>query len=145
MAYKGKFKPKNPSKYIGDPTNIVYRSRWELKFMSYLDNHPSVLQWASEEFCVPYRSPLDDKIHRYFPDFYVKTKTPTGNIAEAVYEIKPYKQTQHPKRGKNERVYLNEVKTYVINKRKWEAAEAFCRSKGWAFSIVTEKDLGLKF
>ena len=69
MAYKGKFKPHNPFKYVGDPTNIIYRSLWELRFMRYLDSHPNVTQWASEEITIPYFSPVDKKIHRYFPDF----------------------------------------------------------------------------
>jgi trans-aconitate methyltransferase len=72
MAYKGVFKPKNPQKYNGDPTNIIYRSSWELKYMMYLDSHENVLSWSSEEVIVPYRSPIDNKVHRYFPDFVVK-------------------------------------------------------------------------
>jgi hypothetical protein len=71
MAYKGKFQPRNPQKYLGDPSNIVYRSRWELKFMGWLDNHPGVLQWGSEELIIPYRSPIDGRVHRYFPDFII--------------------------------------------------------------------------
>ena len=71
-AYQGKFKPKNPSKYKGDPTNIVYRSSWELKLMMYLDTHPNVLKWGSEEIVIPYESPVDGRMHRYFPDFFVE-------------------------------------------------------------------------
>ena len=68
-TYKGVFKPKNPSKYRGDPTNIIYRSRWELLFMRYLDNNSGIKEWASEELIIPYRSPIDGRVHRYFPDF----------------------------------------------------------------------------
>ena len=47
MAYKGKYKPKNRSKYKGDPTKIVYRSLWERRFMVYCDENPNVIKWAS--------------------------------------------------------------------------------------------------
>jgi hypothetical protein len=70
--YQGRFKPKNPKKYMGDPTNIIYRSGWEFKLMRYLDVHPDVIEWGSEELIVPYRSPIDGRMHRYFPDFLVK-------------------------------------------------------------------------
>ena len=87
MSYKGFFRPKNPSKYKGDPTNIIYRSRWELKFMVYLDSHPDVLSWGSEEVIIPYRSPIDNKVHRYFPDFVVKKRNPAGIIETLLVEI----------------------------------------------------------
>ena len=145
MAYSGKFKPKNPRKYKGDPTNIVWRSRWEVKFMSFLDNNTNVLEWSSEEHIIPYRSPLDGKVHRYFPDFYVKVKQVDGSIKESIIEIKPHHQTLEPKQNKNKNKYLTEVKTYVINSTKWTAAEAYCNSRGWKFSVVTEKELGIKF
>lgn len=145
MAYKGFFKPKNPKKYIGNPTCIVYRSRWESMFMSYLDNHDSVLEWASEELVIPYFSEVDQKMHRYFPDFWIKVKQKDGTIKIMVVEIKPYKQTQVPKPGKNKARYISEAQTYIINNNKWKAAKAFCDAKGWNFSIVTENELGLKF
>lgn len=145
MAYSGKFKPNNPKKYRGDPTNIIYRSRWESRFMSYLDSHKEVIEWASEEFSIPYKSPIDGRVHRYFPDFYVKTKSSDGTIVESVIEIKPLYQTKEPKPNKNKNRYLTEVKTYMINSSKWRYAQAYCDQKGWKFIIVTEKDLGLNF
>lgn len=145
MAYKGFFKPKNPKKYKGDPTNIVYRSRWESFFMSKLDLNDNVITWASEELAIPYRSPLDGRIHRYFPDFYVKSKNPDGTVSELLIEIKPFKETVEPKQNKNRNRYLTEVKTYVINQTKWNYARAFCEKRGWSFIIVTERELGLTF
>ena len=65
---KGMFKPKNPQKYRGDPTNIIYRSSFELKLMVYLDQHPEVISWGSEEIIIPYKSPIDNRYHRYFVD-----------------------------------------------------------------------------
>ena len=72
MAYKGKYRPTRPYKYKGDPTNIIYRSLWERKFMQYCDSTTNVLEWGSEEIALPYRSPIDNKVHRYFPDFILK-------------------------------------------------------------------------
>jgi hypothetical protein len=100
MAYKGTFRPRNPQKYKGDHTNIIYRSSWELKLMMWLDTHPDVLEWSSEEIIIPYRSPIDGKVHRYFPDFYVRKKNKDGKIETILVEVKPYAQTQEPKKQK---------------------------------------------
>ena len=147
--YQGKFRPKNPSKYKGDYTNIVYRSSWECRFMSYIDRHPHVTKWSSEEIIVPYRSCVDGKMHRYFPDFYVEMTNALGKREKLLIEIKPYKETippkvQETKRKKPTQKYLREVKTYGTNSSKWKAAEEFCKDRGWKFVIMTEKDLGLK-
>jgi hypothetical protein len=141
MSSKGRFKPKNPQKYKGDPTNIVYRSGWELKLMGYLDAHEEVVQWASEEFCIPYRSPVDNRIHRYFPDFWVK-KT-DGTVV--VIEVKPASQAEPPKQPKRmTRRYVNEVFEYGKNQAKWKAAREYCSDRGWQFEVFTERELGIK-
>lgn len=146
MAYKGKYRPKNPSKYLGDPTNIIYRSRWELKFMMYLDSHPNVVQWGSEELVIPYRSPIDNRMHRYFPDFIVKKKNPNGMVETVVVEIKPKKETRPPEViNKPNKRYINEVMTWGKNSAKWKAATEFCKDRGWKFEILTEDHLGIKF
>jgi hypothetical protein len=144
MSYKGVFKPKNPGKYKGDYNNIIYRSSWELKLMMYLDTHPDIMQWSSEEFYIPYRSPIDGKLHKYFPDFYVKKKNVSGVIESLVIEVKPKKQVLPPKVKKEvDKKYLREVKTYGINSAKWKAAKEYCELKKWKFIIMTEKELGL--
>ena len=146
MAYKGKFRPLNPSKYKGDPSNIVYRSRWELVYMSRLDKDPSVIEWGSEEHIIPYRSPIDNRIHRYFVDFYVKKKFSDGTTRVALIEIKPKAQTKPPKvQTKATKRYVNEVQTWGVNSAKWKAAETFCKDRGWTFEILTENELNLKF
>lgn len=140
---QGKFKPRNPQKYKGDPTNIIYRSSWELKFLMVCDSNPAVLEYSSEEIVVPYRSPKDNKIHRYFPDFVLKTRTPQG-IETVMIEIKPYAQTLQPvKKSRITKAFINEVMTYAVNQSKWEAAEIFCASRKWKFQVMTEKDLGI--
>ena len=137
MRYKGKFRPQNREKYKGNSSNIVYRSGWELNFMKYLDRQPEVLQWNSEEIIIPYKSPIDNKWHRYYPDFWVRTLK-----AETIIEIKPKKQTKPPKENpKHRRRYLREVKTFVVNEAKWKAAKEFCENKGFQWKIMTEDTL----
>lgn len=148
-TYKGKFNPLNPEKYIGDPTNIIYRSGWEFHLMRYLDKHPHVIKWASEEVIIPYRSPIDGKIHRYFPDFYVEQINKDRKKQKILIEVKPKYQTMPPavqntKRNKPTKRYLNEVKTWGVNKAKWDAAEEYCKDKGWTFQIMHEDHLGIK-
>lgn len=148
MAYKGTFRPKNPQKYKGNANNIVYRSRWELLLMTRLDEHPDVLQWSSEEVIVPYRSPMDGRIHRYFPDFLVKKRNHSNGLIETVMiEVKPKAQTKPPevKTGKPTKRYLNEVYTWGVNSAKWKAAENYCKDRGWKFQIMHEDHLGIKF
>ena len=145
MAYKGKFTPKNPQKYRGDPTNIIYRSTWECRVMSWLDGNESLVEWASEEFSIPYVSPVDGKVHRYFPDFFVRVKTKDDIIRAMVIEVKPHKQTVEPKKKKRvTKQYIQEVVTYGINTAKWKAADEFCKDRGWTFKVLTEIDLNIK-
>lgn len=115
--------------------------------MQKLDNHPDVLEWSSEEVAIPYRSPLDNRIHRYFPDFIVKRRGRDNKIETLMVEVKPHKQTMPPKvqQGKPTRRYLNEVATWGINSSKWKAAEAYCADRGWKFIKITENELGLTF
>lgn len=147
MAYRGVFRAHNPHKYKGDPTKIVYRSRWELICMQKFDSHPDVLEWSSEEIILRYRSPVDGKVHRYFPDFWVKKKDRLGNIVQDLIEVKPYNQTKPPTimEGKPNKRYLNEVMTWGINSAKWNVAREYCKDKGWNFVLITEKELGLTF
>jgi len=144
MSYKGKFRPKNHKKYKGDFREVIYRSSWELKFMQYCDTNKNIVKWSSEEIVIPYRSPVDNRIHRYFPDFYVKYKDVRGNFQEKVIEIKPAKQVKEPKMQKRRtKKYVSEVFTYATNQAKWQAAEDFCKDRKWKFQILTEKELGI--
>ena len=143
--YKGKFKPRNPKKYIGDPTNIIYRSLWELKVMRYLDDNTNILEWKSEEIAIPYKSPVDGKWHRYFPDFIVKAVTPSGATQTMMLEVKPKKQTREPERKKRiTKQYITEVATWGVNQAKWKAAEEYCADRSWIFKLITEDQLGIK-
>lgn len=146
MTYKGKYKPRHPEKYIGDPTNIIYRSLWERKCMFMFDNNPNIISWASEEIVIPYISPKDNKWHRYFPDFLIKVKKPDGKTQTIVIEVKPKAQTKEPKPNKRKtKKYLSEVVTWGVNQSKWKAAEEFCAERKWEFKIITEDDLGISY
>ena len=144
MSYNGKYQPSYPKKYKGDPTNIIYRSLWERKFMVYCDNNQNILEWGSEEIVVPYRSPLDNRYHRYFPDFYIKVRESSGKIKKMIIEIKPQRQCIEPKVQKRKtKAYIYEVVEYAKNQAKWKAAEEWCADRGYEFKVLTEDDLGL--
>ena len=144
MAYRGRYIPTYPKKYKGDPSNIIYRSLWERKFMVYCDRNDRILEWGSEEFFIPYRYPLDGKIHRYFPDFYVKVKTKQNTIKKWVVEVKPKAQTRPPRTPKRKtKKYITEVRNYAINDAKWKNAIEYCKDRNMEFIIITEDELGI--
>lgn len=146
-TYHGSFKPRNPKKYRGDHTNIIYRSRWELKLMHYLDNRSDVISWGSEEVVIPYRSPIDNRLHRYFVDFIVTTINKDGIKETSLIEVKPAAQTRPPvlTEGKKKNRYIQEVMTWGVNEAKWKAATEYCNDRKWKFLIFTEKELDIKF
>tara|TARA_R100001086_G_C11754625_1_gene236357 strand:- start:263 stop:607 length:345 start_codon:yes stop_codon:yes gene_type:complete len=113
--------------------------------MVYCDNQTKILEWGSEEIVLPYRSPIDNKVHRYFPDFYIKVKESNGKIKRYIIEIKPKKQTVEPKmKKKKTKGYIYEVYEYAKNQAKWKAAEEFCKDRMWEFKVLTEDELGIK-
>jgi hypothetical protein len=143
-TYKGKFRVDNPGKYKGDINNIVYRSLWELRFMKWCDKNPSVEEWGSETVIVPYISPIDKKVHRYFVDFYVKVRNKNGVLQKYLIEIKPERFTKPPAIPKKKtKKFIDEVFQYGVNDAKWKAAFEFCKDRNMTFMILTEKDLGL--
>jgi len=141
--YKGKFKIKNSQKYKGNPSNIIYRSLMELRFMKWCDSSEKILQWSSEEVVIPYISPIDNKRHRYFPDFLIQTAKGWFLI-----EVKPQIESRPPKKKlvenlnlKKKRRYMKSVRTWLVNEAKWIAAKKVCEVEGWTFEIFTEKQL----
>ena len=147
MSYKGRYTPTKPKKYKGNPQNIIYRSLWERKFMVYCDNSTSIIEWGSEEIIIPYLSPWDKKIHRYFPDFYIKTKHHDGSTKKFIIEVKPKAQCKPPPsqpKRKNKR-WFNEVKTWGINESKWKHANEWCLDNNMEFKILTEDHLNIRY
>ena len=156
MAYKtkqGMYIPKFPDKWIiteafdmKEP-GIKYRSGWEKMFFTFMDMNDNVVKANSEGMVIPYNNPVTRKVSRYYMDAMMETKD--GKVW--LIEIKPYNETMPPKQPrknaknpqKAQQQYVKAVETYVINKAKWEAAQALCNEKGWIFKIITEKELGL--
>ena len=128
---------------MGNPTNIIYRSLMERRFMEWCDSNDKCYKWSSEEVVIPYISPIDNKQHRYFPDFLIQT--PKGWF---LIEVKPLTQSRPPKKLvvenlelKKKRRYIKSVQTWLVNEAKWKAANKVCEKKGWSFQILTEKQL----
>ena len=146
MSHHGKYFPRHPKKYKGNPTNIVYRSSWEKKFMNWCDLTESVSEWQSEEFFIPYRSPIDGRVHRYFPDFFVKYRDANGKRRTMVVEVKPKKETKMPITNPKRRTksWAYSVRTYAVNQAKWKAAKEFCKDNNYEIKIMTEHELGIK-
>ena len=143
MAYKGKYIPTNTKKYRGDPSQVIYRSLWERKLMVYCDRNNKVVEWGSEEVIIPYMSPKDGKLHRYFPDFYMKVKQSNGTHKRFIIEVKPKAQCKEPVKNPKRRTkkWFNEVVTYAVNQAKWKSATEYCENQGMEFKVLTEDHL----
>ena len=143
MAYRNKFFPKNVSKYIGDPSNIVCRSLWERKFCKYLDENKNILRWGFEKFNIPYQSPLDNQLHYYIPDFILEKKNKDNTVSTILIEIKPLKQTKKPvmTESVSKKTFSKNMQTYLINQAKWTAAKQFCEQNNIKFMVLTEKEI----
>jgi len=146
-SIKSLYKPEYPSKYKGNPNNIICRSSWERKFCRWCDLNENILEWGSEEFYIPYFDPTTGRVRRYFPDFIIKVREQSGEIKKYVIEVKPKRQTIPPIQTskKRTRTYITEVKTYATNEAKWKAAREFCEDRMMEFKIITEDNLfGIK-
>ena len=147
MAYKGKYIPINRKKYVGNSSQVIYRSLWERKLMVYCDRNEKVIEWGSEEVIVPYRSPWDGKMHRYFPDFYMKVKQTNGTHKKFIIEVKPKAQCKEPTKTpkRKTRKWYKEVQTWGINQAKWKSATDYCENRGMEFKILTEDHLNPQY
>ena len=142
QSIKSIYKPSHPEKYLGNSNNIICRSSWERQFCRYCDVNPNIVKWASEEFSIPYISPVDGRPHRYYPDFLIEVKERSGKLKKYVIEIKPKKQTLPPvKKKRVTKGFILEAKTYAVNQAKWKAAVDFCKDNLIEFKIITEDEL----
>ena len=147
MSYKGRYTPINPKKYKGNPSRIIYRSLWERKFMVYCDTNNSILEWGSEEVIIPYLSPWDGRVHRYFPDFYIKVREHNKTTKKYIIEIKPKKQCKPPiaTPKRKTKKWFSEVKTWGINEAKWKYATKWCENNGMEFKVLNEDHLNIRY
>lgn len=142
MAYKTKYFPINPTKYIGNYNSIICRSLWERKFCKYLDTNTNIVRWTFESLRIPYISPIDNKQHMYIPDFLIETKDKGGSIETILIEIKPKKQTIKPEmKKKSKKTFLTESYTFMVNEAKWTSAKKYCQENDIKFQILTEDEL----
>jgi|SRR6056300_685247 hypothetical protein len=140
MAYSGRYRVKNRSKYKGNPDNVVFRSLWERNAFKWCDETKEVKYWVSEEVVIPYLWEVDKKYHRYFMDL----KITFSNGKTVLVEIKPEKETKPPAfNGKKTKRYINEGMTYIKNMNKWSAAQEYAADRGWGFEIWTENKLSI--
>lgn len=132
---QGYYTPKNPEKYLGDVSKIVYRSSWELEVHRFLDNNSKVIKWGSEEIAIPYIKPTDGKVHKYFPDYIVCYRNRTGETVWELLEVKPKEQTKKSS-SRNPKTRLYENVTYAINMSKWRYAQAWCEEQTQKTGII---------
>jgi hypothetical protein len=133
---QGKFQLQNPAKYVGNKTP-TYRSSWEFTFMTFCDNNPNILQWASEAVHINYRNPLTGRNTIYVPDFLMTYMDAGGKQHAEVVEVKPLKETNLQEAGRSPRAQA----AAILNMAKWEAARVWCRAHGLTFRVITELDI----
>lgn len=140
---QGVYHLQHPEKYLGNPNNVVYRSSWELRMHRFLDNNTQIIKWSSEEIKIPYLSPLDGRVHHYYPDYYVEYINRQNEVIQELIEVKPHKQTAAPKssKGKSKKTMLYEQHTFAVNAAKWKYAMAWCEKRNLKFRILTEQSL----
>lgn len=143
-THKGKFTPRNTDKYKGNPTEIIYRSGWELQMMMEFDKNPNVIEWSSECKIINYSNPITKRLHRYFPDFYVKQKTVRGDIETLIIEVKPMHEVLKPVLTRDKKSYAKKAATYIKNQAKWKAAKRYCEIHKYKFRVIT-KDKAERF
>lgn len=133
---QGRFVPKNPQKYLGDVRRIFFRSSWELYALKFFDTSTAVVRYASEEIAIPYVSPKDGRVHRYYPDFIAKIMDASGTMKTYILEIKPLKESSE-EYAKSP----HDIQALIINKAKWAAATHFASTNNMEFKVLTELDL----
>jgi len=133
---KDLFQIRHPEKYVGSKTP-VYRSSWEMTFMMFCDNNPSIQEWASEPVKIPYRDPLTGKQTVYVPDFLITYIDRNHKKHVEMIEIKPANQMIKERVGNNA---YNQAQ-YVKNMAKWQAAGQWCKNRGIRFRVINENDI----
>lgn len=138
-TYKtGRYTPRHPEKYVGDPANIIFRSSWELELNKFFDYNPNIKRWSSEQIAIPYIKPTTGRVHRYFPDYWVEYVDRDNNTIQEIIEVKPMNQVSL---ANKKRLSEYEKVTYAINVAKWKSAQQFCEKQGIKFTILTEEQL----
>lgn len=143
--YQGTFNPAHPEKCI-NKTAISYRSAWEKRFLSWLDDNPAVKKYGYEVITIPYRYAIDGRMHNYIVDFYAEILNRNNDVDKYLIEVKPKKQGEKPtmpkhKTMKSMKNYMYEAHQFIRNTNKWDAARNFCASNGLQFKVLTKENL----
>ena len=137
MARTGFYELKNPHKYLGVNRKLKYRSMWERNIMKWCDMEHNIVRWSYEQIIIPYKSPIDKRNHKYYPDFYIERSNEKG-IEKFLLEVKPQNQVINP--AKKAKATIYEMKTYAVNEAKWIAALRYCKKRNLTFKIITESN-----
>lgn len=143
---QGYYKIINPDKYIGDSSNIIYRSSWEHRFCRYCDRTDDVTKWSSEPVGIKYISPVDGKEHTYYVDFYMHVEQ-GDEKRDILVEIKPAASLLKPVlegkkiTTKKLQQYNYDLKTWLVNRAKFSAAIVYAQGRGFEFKVITESFL----
>ena len=160
---QGYYKVQNPQKYIGDPSGVIYRSSWEMKFCKWLDYSPSVLKWSSEPMCIKYwdrvsnmeknikerldnNNPRNWKVRNYYTDFWLEINK-GDHIEKWFVEIKPANKLTKPipppinSSLKQIRNFNMKAKEYLINEGKFSSLNEWAKKHDMLFYVFTEKTL----
>ena len=133
--HKGKYQVQNSEKYVGSKAP-TFRSSWENTFCRMCDENENITRWGSECVEIPYRSPLDNRWHKYYPDFLIQYIDNDGNEHVELIEIKPSGQSTFESARSTK-----EKQQVVLNSAKWEAAQEWCKRKGIFFRVVNEEHI----
>lgn len=136
-TYKGIYNPRFPQKYKGS-TPIIYRSGLELRMSKWLDFNSKVVEWTSESVVIPYMSPKDGRLHRYFVDYSCAMINKYNKIDKLLIEVKPKKQTRPPSKRLKPKNYLYESAMFQTNIAKWSYAKRWAEKHGYKFIVITE-------
>lgn len=165
--HQGNFIPTNKDKVIklNSKGGVYYRSSWELRIMTWLDNNKNIVRWGAECISIGYQlthyekgGDINLKNHSYYPDFYYEIRV-NNDIKKVIAEVKPMKEYQMVVDLNNKSLSLPEnvsmkkmknieydLKMAHKNSEKWETMIKYCDRKGWDFIIITEiilKKLGI--
>jgi hypothetical protein len=143
LFLQGYFQIKNKEKYIGNYLNIIFRSSFEKIFFILSDQSPDIIRWNSERIRIQYISPVDNKIHNYYPDVYIEQKQKNGSIKKIIIEIKGKSFLEIPKKPKTNDVkshkrFMFKLQKYAIIVAKKRACEIYCQKIGAEYLILTD-------
>ena len=157
---QGNYIPKYSEKVMKLNTQggVYFRSSWEKKIMTWLDNNNSITKWGAECLRIPYQMTHfengDTKIkeHSYYPDFYYEMRTIDGVLKQIVVEVKPQKEYDMvlkltegslnvPDGLKKLKSFEYDLKQAQKNRDKWQTMIKWCNKRGYEFIVITENHL----